>query len=107
MNGWLEILRREVDRCGAAQVARELGISCTSISLVLRDKYGASTDNIQTRVRRIYGSGGGIDCPVLGVITPARCVETWERAGKIGLRCGNPATMRLHLACRKCDLRNY
>jgi len=33
-------------------------------------------------------------------------VETWERAGKIGSRAGNPRTIRLYKACLKCDLRN-
>jgi hypothetical protein len=102
---WLEILRREVDSRGATQVARELGVSTTTISLVINNRYGASTDNIQKRIQLIYGAGGHINCQALGEITPAQCVETWERASKVGLQCGNPATMRLHLACRKCDLR--
>lgn len=105
MNGWLEILDREVGRKGAAQVARELGVSCTTISLVINNKYGASRDKVQARVQKIYGNADGISCPVLGAITPARCVETWERAKKIGIRAGNPATIRLYKACLKCELR--
>ena len=103
---WLEILRRQGQLRGASLVAREMGVSATTISLVLSGKYGASTDKIERRSMRIYGSGDGIDCPMLGRITPLKCVETWERAGKIGSRAGNPRTIRLYKTCQKCDLRN-
>ena len=103
---WLEILRRQVQARGASLVARELGVSPTTVSLVLSGKYGASTDKIERRAMRIYGSGDGVACPVLGKITPRKCVETWERAGKIGSRAGNPRTIKLYRECLKCDLRN-
>jgi hypothetical protein len=106
MIAWLEVLRRQVQNRGASMVARELGVSSTTISLTLNGKYGASTDKIERRVMRIYGAGDGIECPVLGRITPLKCVETWERAGKIGSRAGNPRTIRLYKTCQKCDLRN-
>lgn len=103
---WMEILRRQVQARGASVVARELGVSPTTVSLVLSGKYGASTARVERLVVRIYGSGDGIDCPELGKITPLKCVETWERAGKIGSRAGNPRTIRLYKACLKCDLRS-
>ncbi|MHB1350083.1 MAG: helix-turn-helix domain-containing protein [Desulfobulbaceae bacterium] len=103
---WLELLRRQVQLRGASMVARELGVSPTTISLTLNGKYGASTDKIERRVMRIYGDGTGVDCPVLGKITPRKCVETWERAGRIGSRAGNPRTIKLYKLCMKCDLRS-
>jgi len=103
---WIEILRRQIANRSTSTVARELGVSPTTISLVLSGKYGASTGKIERKVMRIYGNGDGITCPVLGRITPLRCVETWERAGKIGSKAGNPRTIRLYKACLKCDLRN-
>lgn len=103
---WLEILRRQVQLRGASLVAREMGVSATTISLVLSGKYGASTDKIERRAMRIYGSGDGVACPELGKITPRKCVETWERAGKIGSRAGNPKTIKLYRVCLKCDLRS-
>lgn len=103
---WMEILRRQVDAKGASVVAREMGISPSTVSLVLSGKYGASTARIERLVMQIYGDGEGINCPELGRITPLKCVETWERAGKIGSRAGNPRTIRLYKACLKCDLRN-
>lgn len=103
---WLEILRRQIANRTTSLVARELAVSPTTISLVLSGKYGASTDKIERRVMRIYGNGDGITCPVLGRISPLKCVETWELAGKIGSKAGNPRTIRLYKACLKCDLRN-
>lgn len=103
---WLEILRQQVSTKGQAAVARELGVSPTTISQVIGGKYPASTENIEKKIMRIYGSGSGIDCPTLGEITPQRCVDTWEKAKRIGVGAGNPATMRLYKTCRKCELRS-
>jgi len=102
---WLSIFRKEVEAKGAKQVSRELNISASTISLVLSGKYPASTDRIEERVMAIYGNDGKVDCPVMGKISPGLCVSAWEKAKKIGVRCGNPATIVLHKACLKCDLR--
>jgi hypothetical protein len=72
---------------------------------VLSGKYPASTDKIEHRVIAIYGHAGNVCCQVLGEISPARCADNWERAKVIKL-AGNPATIRLYMACRKCSLRN-
>lgn len=104
-DAWFAILRRQVDAKGRAVVCRELGISPGSLSLVLSDKYPASTDNIEKIVIKIYGSSGMVNCAVLGEIEPSRCADNWERAQVIK-GAGNPATIRLYIACRKCDLRS-
>ncbi len=103
---WLEILRRNVELRSQAVVARELGISAGGVSLVLSGKYPASTHKIEDRVMRIYGAGSHIDCPASGEITPSQCVELWDRARRIGVRAGNPATIRRYNTCRKCPMRN-
>ena len=103
---WLEILRRQADTRGRAVVARELGISSSTISLVLSDKYPATTDAIEARVMAIYGNNGKVACPAMGDINPELCVSFWEKAQKIGVKCGNPATIRLYKCCLKCELRN-
>lgn len=103
---WLEIFKKMVEEKGPAQVARELGVSTTTVSLVKSGQYGASTKKIEERVINIYGSNGQVMCPVLGEIDPSRCIDNWELARKIGVSCGNPATMRLYKACMKCTLRN-
>lgn len=103
---WLEFFKTVVAARGPANVARELGVSPTTVSLVMSGKYGASTKKIEKKIINIYGSGGQVTCPVLGKIDPAQCVDTWERAGRIGITGGNPATMRLYKTCIKCELRN-
>lgn len=102
---WLEILRKEVSQKGPKQVAKELGISRSAVDLVCQGKYKASTTRIEERVKAIYGQNGGIDCPVLGCITANRCAEKWALAKKIGIRAGNPETLRLYKACGRCWIR--
>lgn len=102
---WRQILARKIDALGRPTVCRELDLSATTISLILNDKYPANTDHIEQRVMTIYGQGGQVACPVLGEIDPSVCIDKWELAQKIK-GAGNPATIRLYIACRKCDLRS-
>lgn len=104
---WKQLLARQVASKSVGVVARELGVSATTVSLVLSDKYGASTDNIERKVRAIYGEDGLVECHELGKkISPAKCVETWELAKRIGIQASNPAKIRLYKACLKCPVRN-
>lgn len=103
---WKQLLARQVASKSVGVVARELGVSSSTVSLVLSDKYGASTDNIERKVRAIYGEDGLVECQEQGKITPAECVETWELAQKIGIQASNPVKIRLYMACKKCQLRN-
>ncbi len=103
---WLKILADHANEKGNANVARELGISPTTVSLVLAEKYPASTDSVEKKVMGIYGIEGMVVCPILGVMLPDRCATNWERAKKIGMKAGNPATIRLYKSCLKCNLRN-
>lgn len=100
---WIKELKREVDARGLAQVARELNISKTTISLCLSGKYQASTDKVRERVALVYAEGG-IDCPVLGRITPVACADSRDKANRIGLKAGNPESLRLYVSCLKCVL---
>lgn len=102
---WIEILKRQVDQKGPRQVAKELGVSRSTIDLVCQDKYQASTDKIIERVKSIYGNNGHVLCPVLGEISPNLCAEKWTLAKKIGMRAGNPDTLRLYKTCLNCGIR--
>jgi hypothetical protein len=104
---WFDILRKEVARKGPKLVARELGISRTTVDQVCQGKYQANTEKIEGRVRSIYGNGGDVHCPILGDILPIRCAETWDKAKKIGLKCGNPETLRLYKTCINCSIRSH
>lgn len=53
---WLDLLRAACERTSQRQVAAELAISPTTLSLVLNGKYQASTAAIEARARQRYGS---------------------------------------------------
>jgi len=100
---WIKKLKAVVEERGLGQVARELNISKTSVSLAVSGKYGASTDKIKERVEAVYAQGG-IDCPILGRVNPETCAESRDRANKIGLKAGNPENLKLYVSCLKCGL---
>ncbi|HDH00337.1 MAG TPA: hypothetical protein ENG80_00815 [Nitrospirae bacterium] len=103
---WIAILKKQVDDKGPKQVAKELAVSRSTVDLVCQGKYQASTKKIEAKIKAIYGHNGKIPCPVLEEITPARCVETWQRAKKIGMMAGNPETLKLYKTCINCPVRN-
>ena len=105
MNMWIEVLKKEVSSKGPKQVAKELGFSRSTIDLVCQGKYPADTKKIGERIKAIYGQDGQIPCPVLGFITPNRCAENWQRAKLIGMKAGNPETLRLYKTCLDCAIR--
>jgi hypothetical protein len=102
---WIEILKREVATKGPKRVAHELGVSRTTVDLVCQGKYPGSTRRMEDRIKAIYGTTGVVSCPKLGEISPLVCADTWARARKIGMRAGNPETLRLYKACSKCTIR--
>ncbi|MEJ5227218.1 helix-turn-helix transcriptional regulator [Thermodesulfovibrio sp.] len=103
---WLEILKKEVGTKGISQVATELGVSRSTVYLIIHGKYRASTRKVEERIMKIYGTKtGAIDCPVLGSISPAECVKRWSLAKKIGVRASNPETIKLYKTCINCAIR--
>lgn len=101
---WLSILRDQVAAKGLPTVARELGVVKSTVSMVVNSKYPASTDRIQARVLATYG-GQTVTCPVLGGIDAAACATNQDRAKRIGLRAGNPETLKLFKTCSNCPVR--
>lgn len=99
-----EILNRHVDMKGRKVVTNELGISSATLSQVICGKYGASTEAIESKIMNIYGNDGKVDCPLLGRIEPSDCAKHHECAMRKN-SAGNPKTIRLHIACRKCNFR--
>lgn len=102
---WIEILRREVEAKKSPQVAKELGLSRSTIDLVVQGKYNASTVKVEERVKAIYGQNGHVQCAVLGEISPNTCAEKWNLAKKIGMMAGNPETLKLYKTCLNCSVR--
>jgi len=99
--GWLEILRDQVAAHGLPTVARELGVAKSTVCMVAKGTYPARTDKIEARVLAVYG-GATVTCPVLGSIDAAACAANQDRAKRIGLRAGNPETLRLFKTCSTC-----
>lgn len=104
---WLEILRKEVEAKGPKQVAKELGVSRSTVDLVCQGKYPASTTAVEGRVRRIYGEKGFIRCPATDgeMISANECADHWNKAKKIGMKASNPETLRLYKNCLSCSIR--
>ncbi len=110
---WIEILRREVDaiaadgkRKGSAVVAAEIGYSRATVDLVLKGTYAGNLQAVAERVMSIYGANGKVLCPILGEISPQLCANNWQTAKRVGIKAGNPQTMKLHHKCLRCSLRN-
>lgn len=51
---WLDMLRAECERTSQRKAADALGVSQTTINLVLKGKYMSSTDRIEARVRERF-----------------------------------------------------
>lgn len=94
---WLDLLRAEVEKTSRKAVAERLGVSRTAISLVMSDKYGASTDNIAALVMETLGVTA---CPYLDKdITPRECQEHAGRA----IPTSSPRAVRHWRACQTCQ----
>ncbi|AKH37272.1 MULTISPECIES: hypothetical protein [Nitrosomonas] len=93
---WREILNARVAASSKAQVAAELGVSRTAISLIVHDKYPADTRHIAAKVIEIYGR---IRCPHLGLeISQAQCREYHSRRPPTS----SPRAMKHWRACQNC-----
>ena len=96
---WLELLRQKCEELGRRKVEAALGISKTTLSQVLNEKYPGSMDNIATKVCEVY-SNDKVVCPVLGSITVQRCVTEQSKP----FAATNPQRVKLWKACQTCPL---
>lgn len=80
-----------------AEIARRIGYSTGTISLILSGKYNGCPDAVLQRVEEVFGSTI-IDCPVLGIITLGKCAEK----RKLPFAATNPRRVALHCACKEC-----
>ncbi len=101
----LEVLQKQIKEKGLEQVAKELGISKTTVYLVLQGKYKGSNKNIEGKIQKIYGSPNGVQCPILGDISPSQCAEIYSKAEFVGKYVSNPEKMRLYRECKRCKIR--
>lgn len=98
---WLTALR---DACAArsqAAVAREVGVSRTTVSLVLSGRYPADHAAVAQRVRDTLMGDAPVACPGLGeTITAAACAD-W-RAKARALVATSSQRVAMYRACRAC-----
>ncbi|MFN3881903.1 MAG: hypothetical protein ACK4L8_10795 [Nitrincola lacisaponensis] len=93
---WVVALAAEVDSSNRAAVARRMGISRTSVSLVLANKYPSpSTHGIERKVTAMFS---GVSCPVMGEITAEQC----QTERKKPFVASNTTRIRLYRACSSC-----
>jgi len=94
---WVETLAQACDGRSQAAVARSLGVSAAMVSNTLRNKYPGDLAGLEAKVWRVLG-GDVVNCPVLGEIEGATCLEHQRRplAATSGFR------VRLHRACQAC-----
>lgn len=93
---WIEILREECEPPNSQrQVAKELGVSCAQISLVLRNAYTGDLTRIQQLVEGKY-MNVTLECPVLGKIALHKCRWHQERE----FAATNPQRVMLYQMCR-------
>lgn len=105
---WLQILREQVaahndakGRGGPGKVGSLLGLSRSTVSLVLAGKYPAgSTDRVAARVIARFGEGH-VHCPHLrGEISIGDCGNWRKRPMPRAI----PADLRHWQACRNCPV---
>jgi len=93
---WLNLLTNAVKNSSKAQVAISIGVSRTTISLVMNGKYPASTDKIEALVMATYSR---VDCPHLGESIP---ITECKRHCSENAPTSSPRAMRLWRACQTC-----
>lgn len=93
---FITVLANEVQDSNRAVVARRLGVSRSTVSLLLDNKYPSpSTAKMEARIMDVLG---GVRCPQLGDITQAEC-QKHRKAKFVG---SNPAKVALYRACQRC-----
>lgn len=92
---WLELLTEAVDASNRAEVAKELGVSRTAVSLLLLGRYPGNTNRMAARILERYAR---VDCPHTGKnVTPDHCRKFTGQVPS-----SSPAALRQWRACRAC-----
>jgi len=91
---WLAVLREQVELNGQRGVAEKLGISNTTVSQVVNEKYPGDMARIQALVESVFLKKTVI-CPVLGEIAWHECHRHQKNEFT-----SNPQKLRLYRSCR-------
>lgn len=98
---WIVALIKACDRPGSSQnkVAKELGVSATTVSQSISNKYQGDMARIEDRVRSVF-LNGNVKCPALGAIGARVCLSHRDQAQE--LRSASPMKVRMFKACNAC-----
>lgn len=99
MPDWVKALAMACVATSQAKVAVKLDRTGALISQILNNKYPASTENIEERVRGVY-LNGQVLCPSLGPL-PVNLCQDWRIKAK-DFQVGNPMRIRMFRACTRC-----
>ncbi|MGB0732454.1 MAG: hypothetical protein ACPGPF_01775 [Pontibacterium sp.] len=93
---WIVLLANAAEQSTKAAVAKRLGISRSSVSLLLANKYPAANTH---KMQAVVEAGlGGMTCPVLGEISASECQKQRETP----FSSSNPTRIALYRACQRC-----
>jgi hypothetical protein len=93
----VELLQSMIEKLGLAAVAEKIGYDKTTVCHVARRNYSGKPDRVLRAVEEKF-SRQGVECPVLGDITLARCTEERGRP----FIATNPTRTMLARTCPKC-----
>lgn len=93
---WLALLRNRVSEIGIGATARELGVSRTSVSMLVSGRYPGNTEHMAARIIGRYTRNA---CPHDGAsVSPADCARYAEK-----VPTSSPAALRRWRACQTCE----
>ena len=97
---WVAELAAACDASSQNRVARSIGYSASVISQVLARSYRGSLATVEQKVRGALMQET-IECPVMGEISKARCIDNQRLAAR-GVIATSSMRSRLYHACRRC-----
>lgn len=98
---WVLVLAEACEKTSQAKAAKELGVSASQISQVLRAKYRGALANIETQVRGRW-MREIVMCPALGELALHDCAN-W-RAETKSFNGVNSLRVRMYRACNRCPI---
>lgn len=98
MSDLLEVLRQAVEQQGQATVAKTLGYSRSTISLVLAGKYAGRTELVLAKVKEELGK---VACPYSGEVIPLTVCKAMATSKA---PTHNRVKMAHWQACRQCPV---
>jgi DNA-binding transcriptional regulator YdaS (Cro superfamily) len=94
---WLAVLKTACLDTSQAAVARQLGVSASTINQVLKGIYKGNLTRLQTLIEgRLMNQT--VACPIAGDIPKHKCLE--HQARDVRMATVNPLYSRLYRACR-------